>query len=511
MTNALVRVPALADAEVIRLVNGPEAFTPDGEFFLGPTEVRGFWVAAGFCAHGLAGAGGMGKLVAEWIVDGQPGPRRLGDGLAPLRRHTTPRPTTRSRARSRSTRPTTTSSTRATSGRPGGRCASRPRTRGSSSSAPPSARSRAGSGSTGSSRTRRRATSRCARAAGPDGSGRRRSAPSTAPAARAPRIFDETSFAKIEVAGAGRRRLPRAPLRQPGRARGRADHLHADAERRAAGSSATSPSRGSPRIASGSSPAPPSAATTSPGSASTRPEDGSRPVEDVTSALRLPRALGAGRAGDPAGGDDRRPRLPVHARARDRGRRGFRAWRSASPTSASSAGSSTARPSSGLALWDALWEAGRDARPRRRRLQGDRLAPAREGLPGLGRGHHSRRHALRGRPRLRRQARQGRVHRPRGAARSTGAGAPARLPRARGPALGRARLRAGADRRRARRPRDERRLRLHGRALDRLRVRAGRGTPQPGQPVEVEIFGEWVEGEVAPEPLFDPAGERLRG
>ena len=34
---------------------------------------------------------------------------------------------------------------------------------------------------------------------------------------------------------------------------------------------------------------------------------------------------------------------------------------------------------------------------------------------------------------------------------------------------------------------------------------------EPGRPVEVEIFGEWVSGEVAPEPLFDPAGERLRG
>jgi 4-methylaminobutanoate oxidase (formaldehyde-forming) len=32
----------------------------------------------------------------------------------------------------------------------------------------------------------------------------------------------------------------------------------------------------------------------------------------------------------------------------------------------------------------------------------------------------------------------------------------------------------------------------------------------PGTPVEVEIFGEWVSGEIAPEPLFDPAGERLR-
>ena len=72
LRNAVVRVPMLAEAEVVRLVNGPEAFTPDGEFILGPTDVRGFWVAAGFCAHGLAGAGGMGKLVAEWIVDGLP-------------------------------------------------------------------------------------------------------------------------------------------------------------------------------------------------------------------------------------------------------------------------------------------------------------------------------------------------------------------------------------------------------------------------------------------------------
>ncbi|HEV2036127.1 MAG TPA: FAD-dependent oxidoreductase [Candidatus Dormibacteraeota bacterium] len=72
MTNAIVRTPSIKDAGVVRLVNGPEAFTPDGEFILGPTEVRGFWVAAGFCAHGLAGAGGMGRLVAEWIVDGRP-------------------------------------------------------------------------------------------------------------------------------------------------------------------------------------------------------------------------------------------------------------------------------------------------------------------------------------------------------------------------------------------------------------------------------------------------------
>ena len=69
MENAVVRVPGLAEMEVVRLINGPEAFTPDGEFIIGPSDVRGFWVAAGFCAHGLAGAGGMGKLVAEWIVE----------------------------------------------------------------------------------------------------------------------------------------------------------------------------------------------------------------------------------------------------------------------------------------------------------------------------------------------------------------------------------------------------------------------------------------------------------
>lgn len=72
MENAIVRVPSLESMGVVKLINGPEAFTPDGEFILGPSDVPGFWVAAGFCAHGLAGAGGMGKLVAEWITDGVP-------------------------------------------------------------------------------------------------------------------------------------------------------------------------------------------------------------------------------------------------------------------------------------------------------------------------------------------------------------------------------------------------------------------------------------------------------
>ena len=187
LANALVRVPALADLEVIRLINGPEAFTPDGEFILGPSEVRGLWTAAGFCAHGLAGAGGMGRLVAEWIVEGTPSldtwemdSRRFGAayrrravhagaharGLRDLLRREVPGP----RA----------------PGRPA-RCGSRRPTGGSPSSAPCSARSPAGSERTGSSRTPPTATSRCGRAAGPAVSGRPRSAPSTAPAATPPR------------------------------------------------------------------------------------------------------------------------------------------------------------------------------------------------------------------------------------------------------------------------------------------------------------------------------------
>lgn len=74
MEQAVSRVPAIARAEVIRLINGPEAFTPDGEFILGEAPgVKGFFVAAGFCAHGIAGAGGVGRVMAEWIVEGRPG------------------------------------------------------------------------------------------------------------------------------------------------------------------------------------------------------------------------------------------------------------------------------------------------------------------------------------------------------------------------------------------------------------------------------------------------------
>lgn len=72
MENSIRRVPILEKAEIKLLLNGPEGFTPDGEFLLGPTRVKGFWVACAFCAHGLAGAGGIGKAMAEWIIEGHP-------------------------------------------------------------------------------------------------------------------------------------------------------------------------------------------------------------------------------------------------------------------------------------------------------------------------------------------------------------------------------------------------------------------------------------------------------
>ncbi len=72
MDGAIRRVPAMADARVSRIINGPEGFTPDNEFILGESDVRGFYVAAGFSAHGIAGAGGIGRQMAAWITEGEP-------------------------------------------------------------------------------------------------------------------------------------------------------------------------------------------------------------------------------------------------------------------------------------------------------------------------------------------------------------------------------------------------------------------------------------------------------
>lgn len=73
MTGGVHRVPALESAQIQLLLNGPESFTPDGNFILGEAPgLSGYFIAAGFNSGGIANAGGAGKALAEWIVDGRP-------------------------------------------------------------------------------------------------------------------------------------------------------------------------------------------------------------------------------------------------------------------------------------------------------------------------------------------------------------------------------------------------------------------------------------------------------
>ncbi len=71
MMNALHRIPALETAEVRMLLNGPESFTPDGSFLLGPApEVEGLYYGCGMNSVGVATGGGAGKALAAWIAEG---------------------------------------------------------------------------------------------------------------------------------------------------------------------------------------------------------------------------------------------------------------------------------------------------------------------------------------------------------------------------------------------------------------------------------------------------------
>ena len=71
MDNAIARVPALANAGVKQLLNGPESFTPDGNFILGEApEQPNCFIGAGFNAFGIASGGGAGMALAEWVATG---------------------------------------------------------------------------------------------------------------------------------------------------------------------------------------------------------------------------------------------------------------------------------------------------------------------------------------------------------------------------------------------------------------------------------------------------------
>ena len=416
MQNAIVRVPSLEEMGVVRLINGPEAFTPDGEFILGPSDVRGFWVAAGFCAHGLAGAGGMGQLVAEWIVEGTPSldvwhmdSRRFGaayrsreytlartqeiyetyyDVKYPGHERSAGRPLRLSPAYDRLVRlgavfgeksgweranwfePNAVARRRvAAAARLGGQAVvARDRRR-----APRLPRG---------GRDLRRVVVREDRRLGPGAAAFLESLCAN----RVARDVGAVTYTQMLNGRGGIEcdftvtRLADERFRiVTGTAFGQHDlawiRQHAAARRCG----------------------------------------GERHVADVTSALRVPRRVGAARRAllQPlTTADLSQRRLPVHARPRARGRAGALPRRARHLRRRARLGAllpgRVRRPPLGHALGG-----GRGARARRRRLQGDRLAPAREGLPRLGRRHHARGLALRGRARLRRQARQGRLRRPR--------------------------------------------------------------------------------------------------
>ena len=73
MDEAVHRVPVLADTGIRKFYNGPESFTPDNQFVMGEAPgLRGYFVGAGFNSVGIASAGGAGRALAEWIVEGEP-------------------------------------------------------------------------------------------------------------------------------------------------------------------------------------------------------------------------------------------------------------------------------------------------------------------------------------------------------------------------------------------------------------------------------------------------------
>jgi glycine cleavage system aminomethyltransferase T/glycine/D-amino acid oxidase-like deaminating enzyme len=73
LEGAIRRIPHLERAEIITLVCHPGGYTPDSRPMLGPLPgVRGMWCANGLSLQGYGGAGGMGKVLAEWIIEGEP-------------------------------------------------------------------------------------------------------------------------------------------------------------------------------------------------------------------------------------------------------------------------------------------------------------------------------------------------------------------------------------------------------------------------------------------------------
>jgi 4-methylaminobutanoate oxidase (formaldehyde-forming) len=68
---AAERVPILQNAGIHKFFCGPESFTPDGGPLLGESpELKNFYVATGLNSLGILQGGGVGRIMAQWIVDG---------------------------------------------------------------------------------------------------------------------------------------------------------------------------------------------------------------------------------------------------------------------------------------------------------------------------------------------------------------------------------------------------------------------------------------------------------
>ncbi len=73
LEDAIRRVPSLEKVGIRKFFNGPESFTADQRYILGPApELRNFFVAAGFNSIGIQSGGGAGMALAHWIVNGEP-------------------------------------------------------------------------------------------------------------------------------------------------------------------------------------------------------------------------------------------------------------------------------------------------------------------------------------------------------------------------------------------------------------------------------------------------------
>jgi 4-methylaminobutanoate oxidase (formaldehyde-forming) len=70
---AMEILPELENVGIRKLFTGPESFTPDNGFLIGEApELRNFFVAAGMNSLGILTGGGVGSIIASWIVDGYP-------------------------------------------------------------------------------------------------------------------------------------------------------------------------------------------------------------------------------------------------------------------------------------------------------------------------------------------------------------------------------------------------------------------------------------------------------